>query len=464
MQHKKILVFLLACCLLISASLFIYSTNSNIEKSTVINNDVIKTKFSILRGNNTIDSQTKFFQKHSNNKVTMIISVSSGYLSFFKNLVCSIQKVDPSMFDYIVIWAMDSQVEQALDKISETIPELKKVGIYAEEQFMSGLISKPTKKQFYEIMALRPLFFVHLLENIKMGFVFADSDVVFNRNPWQVITANNGLGQEKFNGNTVIGKEWKPSSQGVFRYLAHLWTGDQFYKPDDYKKFDEQYDKAMELAKDPLLNVEPDVVYSMDPRKAHPFLDDPYEGGSFVPKICGGLFYAKPTGNSITLYKKLHEAMLEGFNDQDGVDYIFEKIMPVQIVGQLPRCIPRTKHAKPFCPEKGVVEQHTNFTANPDALKIRLLDIYQFYNPAILTDLVYDHATPSFMDATSVHEYHRLVHDPHFSKNPAVPSKLPIMFHPNIASNPFRSSFEVKTKELDQYGMWYLNEKEICII
>ncbi|KAI8905227.1 hypothetical protein EDD86DRAFT_249428 [Gorgonomyces haynaldii] len=383
-----------------------------------------------LDANHTLIQQRMLFQKHSRNNTSLVIGINSGFLPLFRNFICSVQQIDPKILEYTVIWALDPHVKQTLESMQDL--QLQQILILDLPQFQSiAKFRQAPSPEYFEMMAKRPKFFIYLLEQIQINFIFADSDLVFMRDPFSFLHDNDGLGSEVFGKMLRASKMWTTKPQGLLTRLWHWISFQPIYSDERFKAYDAIYDKTREFEQDPLLEIPPDVVYSLDPRRALPFLRDPFESGSKVPKICGGLFYAKSTPKTIELYKHLESIMTDpkmtSLNDQSGIDYIFEHLMKTQLVGRLPRCLQRNKTLERFCPEQGLLKVQVNQEQpDPEAIKIRILDIYQFGNPSVLTDFTGPSAMAASLESTATHEYYRILHEPHFSKNRAFPSKIPL--------------------------------------
>ena len=220
------------------------------------------------------------------------------------------------------------------------------------------------------------------------------------------------------------------------------------------------YSQILEfLDKDPLLDVEPDIVYALDPRRFYQTQNDPWEWLSRVPRICGGLFYAKSNNRTINLYKQLSEAVIkEKLNDQLATDHVLnheEYIKHVAVVGKLPRCLGRIKDGPMFCPERNLNTTPENLEEyfaklksliKDDTVRVGLLDLWQFSNTAALEnewghfykDLLMEQKQPDVSSRS-------------------VPAKIPIAYHAN-------SWQKDKAGLLKDMGMWYLNDDLICRI
>lgn len=83
------------------------------------------------------------------------------------------------------------------------------------------------------------------MKEYKAGLLFVDADVVFLKDPWDEIVGNGGLGGKV--DTSVMGYFGNENDEAFF--------------------------------------VEPDIVYSADPRKSYYELEDPFEGGWRVPKV-----------------------------------------------------------------------------------------------------------------------------------------------------------------------------------
>ena len=213
------------------------------------------------------------------------------------------------------------------------------------------------------------------------------------------------------------------------------------------------------LEQDPLLHVEPDIVYALDPRQFYEMLDDPWEDQPRVPKICGGFFYAKSNDRTINLYKKLGDAIpKEKLNDQYATDHVLnhqDYIKHVAVVGKLPRCLGRIKNGPIFCPGRNVSKAPENLEEyfanlksliNQDTVRVGLLDLWQFINNVALEN-EWGHFYKDLLLGKEQLDF----------SSRSVPARIPIAYHANSWN---------KGKEgiLKDMGMWYLNSDLMCQI
>ena len=195
------------------------------------------------------------------------------------------------------------------------------LGLFYHSAFESpSNFSEGGTDDYWKLMHQRPSFFLFLLETIQIDFFFVDADVVFFRDPFPWITGNKGFGIDNVVNGSLYG-----SYQGHNTFYHN-------HGPDNYKmtptpkgySIEQGWDQAVPcLEEDPHLNIEPDLVISLDPRALIHDLNDPWEGQSRVPKICGGMFYVKSNTRTISLYRLLYHHIAEdGSNDQHGLDDI----------------------------------------------------------------------------------------------------------------------------------------------
>ena len=359
----------------------------------------------------------------------------------------------------LVVWTTDASFSSAWQSHVDKMPpshqsNLLHFGIYfsyleQEKQGQDEVTHQvgSGSKDYYQLMNLRGSFFVHLLEQVQTEFLFLDADMVFFRDPFPWITANQGLGLgasiekslddlEYIKSNpffysmmiltraTNIGekrirldfttwkdeeiKEKQKSLWNLYGLLKQDYKYMGFNNPEwvkDYLTFGNQEQELMarikettsyyqnvnlikELAnQDPFLDIVPDIVYGSDPSDTPQFNSDPFQGQLKVPKICGGTFYVKPNNRTIMLFKQLWHEIKQGGNDQWSMDVLLNRLDAV-LVGQLPKCTARTGSGRAFCPEKGQTNPDPSsnlpsFPLNDSTIRVRLLEYWQFCTSSI---------------------------------------------------------------------------------
>jgi len=165
---------------------------------------------------------------------------------------------------------------------------------------------------------------------------------------------------------------------------------------------------------------EEDFIYSTDARDFYDNLNDPFEGLSSIPRICGGFFLAKSNKRTF----KIFEDMMDVFslnplaNDQTAMDNLLNSRDSVLI-------------DPPFYVLK-------NKNLDEDTVKVRILDQLDFVNGAIFLD-------------HSVEYWERIFKRKH--DNPQWKGRV------FVHGNWWKSD---KFKEFMQLGMWYLKEDGTC--
>lgn len=143
----------------------------------------------------SISAQRRFFRRHAHKNFTMIIPVNSGFLYLGLNFLCSLRRLRAEFISSVVIWALDDQVIEKLKSIIQSqiessqhhsdILSFSGFGVYTtSSKVSSSSLERGGTKNYVDMMNLRPDFFLHLLQNVGINFLFADADIVALRDPW----------------------------------------------------------------------------------------------------------------------------------------------------------------------------------------------------------------------------------------------------------------------------------------
>ena len=432
-----------------------------------------KVTLDIISSKNTLESQKSFFSRHRRSDTTTIIQVNSGYIHMLANILCSIERLGEPSAEFIrsiVLWTSDKAFANALIAYLAASPHDKysRIGIYQSADIGVDKYQAAGNTEYAKLMRTRGKFFVHLLENIKTDFLFLDGDIVFFQDPFPWIVENKGRGLQIF-GDIRYSPLFNISEYNRAEKLTGNdwgWLDSIDVSPLDREKNQMQWDiytgqynhppPAME--NDVLLDVDPDLVYSTDPRQTHAYLDDPFEGNNRVPKICGGTFYVKTNSRTISLFNALLEKIASGSgNDQYSMDQLLnDQSKDVVMVGKVPRCIPRFKGDPVFCPEMRKVDPDIKVTVRQlpldnQVLRVRILDHTQFPQGAIT------HAAKKNLEA--INKYHDLLTKPMFPtkqiNRKSVTYRIAVAYHMNIWNGDKKAAME-------KFGMWYLDENGYC--
>lgn len=121
------------------------------------------------------------FARHArDNRTVMVVQANRGFMVYLRNLLCSLRRVDPSLLQWVVVWAMDAEVDALL---AQEEPALA----VHYDPLLTALT--PTWQpggtdEYYDMMRKRLVLFRQVLEGLKLNLFFVDADVVFVRDPW----------------------------------------------------------------------------------------------------------------------------------------------------------------------------------------------------------------------------------------------------------------------------------------
>ena len=511
-----------------------------------------------ISSNHSLQAQKAFFKNFSRNGVVTIVQANSGYIDILSNMFCTLLATNPeylkgtllvspkSNSKGLVVWTTDASFSSAwrthTQKVRLFSPSsalfMSEFGIYYQAvpkpRDSSDSISKDTNstnntayskkvgsgsKEYYQLMNLRGSFFVHLLEQVQTEFLFLDADMVFFRDPFPWITANQGLGigggketsvqdlsfvigicRQEYRLKCIIGqksiglnlKKWKGKKiterelslrnyfgfKGDYKYMgpnnpewAKSYTPtldreEQLLKRlNDISKY-YQPEKNMDLKtiadQDPFLYMAPDLVYGIDPLDAPEYNPNPFKGTEEtylynVPKICGGTFYVKPNNRTVMLFKKLLQEIEQGGNDQWSMDVLLNRLDTV-LVGQLPRCTARTGRGVAFCPEKlyNKPDSPSNLPPFPPNESTLRVRVLEYWQ--FCTGAVY-YSDSQYHRQEKAFMYHRLIKGADLSylkeQSPFVPFKVAVAYHGNTWGRD-------KITSMKAAGVWYLDTKGTC--
>ena len=268
-----------------------------------------------------VDSAYEVFHKHAYNGTVAILQLNTGYIPFGLNVLESLYIASNGtslLTQRIVVWAMTQHTAQSLQHALARY----QFGIYLDtHNNFSDSYEPGGTDAYYLMMRTRVQLFLNILAEQHLGLFFMDADIVFLRDPWPYIVANNG------------------------RDITYS-----------------------ETSIDPFRFIEPDLVYSTDAVGWYYNLYFPFEDFSaVVPRVCGGLFFARPTINTVRIYTDLYTRMLidKSANDQWTMDQLLNDGREVILVGPL---------------DKGMCRRMPPCRIAQDTLKIRMLQQFLFPN------------------------------------------------------------------------------------
>lgn len=351
--------------------------------------------YSLYISTEPVHEDFEFFEvlrTKARDNTVMVIQIS-GDILLLKNLFCSLARIDVKLLSYVVLWAFDEQTYNKMkrfrrdtDKMFVSKPDNSTHSIPKFSILFDKSASMKSQSLFrissdfkWVMMDDRPRFYLKVLEK-GFNLFFVDSDIVFFNDPWKYIQ------EEEKNGTS-------------------------------------------------------DLVISTDARNWYELLNDPYESETFVPKICGGLFLARSSPNTIKLYQslKFYIKWLAG-NDQWTLDRILNSgSFDINLMEPLPR---------------GIIPRETTFSKSSRILNIRLLDQWKFVNGILVAEnFIFNRLSPiakdylQMLDSANGKDF-KVMFDKYRGK--------PVAFHAN-----FPERFN-KIEKLKEIGLWLLDEKNVC--
>ncbi|KAJ3070162.1 hypothetical protein HDU98_006803 [Podochytrium sp. JEL0797] len=204
-------------------------------------------------------------------------------------MACSLRKNAPGVMPHLIVWALDADALEKLTVLMLALGHNSFSIYYNPSQIFSTSHQPGGTGDYYAMMNSRSSFFLYLLSDIRIDFLFSDADVYFLSDPF----TDPNLPFNFCHPCPPPATECRPLT-----------------KP-------------------------PDLTYSTDARAYFSLLADPFEGEARIPKICGGFFFARSTPASRKLWSHIHGT---GANDQWGVQGLFhdEAVFDTILVDPLP--------------------------------------------------------------------------------------------------------------------------------
>ncbi|KAJ3208390.1 hypothetical protein HDU67_006774 [Dinochytrium kinnereticum] len=373
----------------------------------------------------TITEERRWWKSRMDYRETAFItSANNATFPFIRNMVCSLINSAPELLENLVVWALDETVVKRLlefrkellagsfvDPLGRSEGNMKRhhwkspLGIYFDADktttpnMTSGVVNTKT---YYGIMDMRRDFYVHLLDDIGINYLFTDADVHYSANPFEDLNLPFGIPDDE-------------KRSGIAHQLPS--SVEDFYR--DY----------------------PDIIYSTDARKPYHYLADPYEGGKRTPKICGGFFFARSNARTVQLYRTIRDAKI---NDQWGVDDLLNNHFPTVLVDPLPAGLEKRK----LNPKSVEIGKRVEGWSWSDPIRIRVL------SQAAYTNALPEWAKPGTRGPT----YDELV------KELRERGEREVLFHPNYWADKYAPYFRIhvftdnKTWIFEQLNMWKVQD------
>ncbi|KAI3650178.1 hypothetical protein MP228_004916 [Amoeboaphelidium protococcarum] len=396
-------------------------------------------------------------------------SVSSGRNNF-KNYTRKISRAEN-----VIFWAYDRKTYVRMLSIQRKMASSdnndgKSFGvIYDPDVPRLWGIKGP---DFRTMMEYRPVFIIKLL---KLGYnvLFIDTDVLLFHDPFQYITQSGPAPTSNGNHSKLKVKSQHGDDPPLSKIMAF-----------------ERYLGSI---------TDVDLVYSTDARDFYSNLEDPLEGGNSVSKICGGLFFARPTPNSIRFFEIMLEYIQSNtwwqywrninLNDQTAVDIMLNyevsdtKLPGIKavMVGPLPKCLPRWKgmprrdcvnfdngyqnqslvdyNKFPQVIKDMLVDGAVDSLPN-NVLKVRMLDQAQYMNGILYQKhLLEENKKSAIWYQQLLQQQHGIV-PPNYQTAEQLLQEgdTLVSFHANF---PYTYN---KKEQLQQIGLWLLDEEGRCTL
>lgn len=275
------------------------------------------------------------FQRHAVNNTVMVVQLNTGFVELGLNLLASLKNASNGTNELtkrVVVWAMTPKTAEALKAAQADMG----FGIYVESDPHPVMHLPPSDAlepggtvSYFDMMRSRARFFLHIVRDLGMGLFFVDGDIVFLKDPWPHVVSGNGLGL----------------------------PGISIAQPQHA---------------DPYASVEPDIVYSADAGGSFREMALPFQNFyAIVPRVCGGLFYARPTTNAVRIYTDLERAIWasDSGNDQWTMDELLSDGRDVLLTGPL---------------TGGLCRRHAPCHVSNTTLRVRILDQRTFQNGMML--------------------------------------------------------------------------------
>lgn len=306
-----------------------------------------------------------------------LVQVNAGMLSMGYNLLCSLRKINAhALAEKIIFWSIDEKAVDLL-QLYRHKNNLSFGIYYPDNKHQFSALQSLASSGYYKLMRDRPSTYLTLVRQYRLSFLFMDADVIFTADP-----------------------------------LTDLFRNEDRGQPED-------------------------AIYSTDARNFYNILNDPFEGQPFVPKICGGFFFLRPTEPTIRLLEDLNKTIYTDpeANDQWTTDKLLNS------------CYNPTNNTFTDDPTRtwlveplpfGLKQRNTSVRTNR-SLKLRLLDQAAYVNGHI-----YGSLHNQYWNETSV----RQKQNPFFQR---------IMVHAN-------TWVKDKMKLIKRNGLWLLGLDDICIL
>ncbi|CAF1464829.1 unnamed protein product [Adineta steineri] len=178
-------------------------------------------------------------------------------MSMGYNLLCSLRKLRvKSLADKIIFWAVDEEAVTHLQLYRKK--NNLSFGIYhPDTKHQISKFQNPGSHGYNQMMRDRAYVYITLIRQYRLSLLFMDADIIFTADPLPDLFLNEDRGQSE------------------------------------------------------------DIIYSTDARNFYNALKDPYEGGPFIPMICGGFFLMRPTEPTIHLLEDLSKTIDIDLNAND---------------------------------------------------------------------------------------------------------------------------------------------------
>ncbi|KAJ3120433.1 hypothetical protein HK100_012797 [Physocladia obscura] len=414
------------------------------------------------RADKNLSSDQDAFDKYESKPTVFLASANANVAAapITLNMLCSLRTNAPDAFSRLIVWATDAQAASSLVSTALSFAQQRSNQNQTESVsfavYFDATLSLPpahanykanNRAPFFKLMQARNAFFLRILKQLNLNLLFTDMDLVFLANPIKDLNLPKGIPSLPSLRNSGIATENNNDDKesDLDRVLADLVPVDSLYSDV------------------------PDMIYSTDTRDFFHNLNDPYERSPWIPKICGGFFFARSNPRTITTWEYMH---IHNLNDQWGMD---------QLLNGHIATIRNSDDREP----SSLAAQRRKFDAVlvdplPAGLTSRKRDIRKFIDAQaairvrVLSQAAYRAALPHYADGGEVPDDYS-----EFLKELEERGEKEVLFHPNYNAKfldwfvlyPFQFKYgypsvivsnDNKTDILIKLGKWFLNDQNTC--